>query len=68
MEQFNDLACPVGLCNNEIIQGGTKTEVRINEERDIQSIDSSFFDMLFHKVYDPITPTNFVNKTRKTRS
>jgi len=68
MEQLNNLACPIGLCNNEIIQGGTTTKLRTNEERDIHSIDSSFFDMLFNKAYDPIRPTNFVNKTRKNRS
>jgi len=67
MEQFKHLACPFGLCNNETIQGGMKTNFKVNEERETHFIDSNFFDMLFDKVYDPMNIKS-VNNTRKNRS
>ena len=67
MEQFSNLACPIGLCNSEIIQGGMKANLKVNEERETHSIDSKFFDILFDKVYDPMN-IKFVNNTRKNRS
>ena len=69
MEQFKHLACPLGLCNNETIQGGSKTtRVRTNEEREIHSVDCNFFDMLFDKMYEPMNIISVNNKTRKNRS
>lgn len=67
MEQFKHLACPFGLCNNETIEGGLKTSLKVNEERETHSIDSNFFDMLFDKMYYP-TNIKIVNNTRKNLS
>ena len=67
MEQFNNLACPIGLCNSEIIQGGMKANLKVNEERKTHSIESKFFDILFDKVQDPMN-IRFANNTRKNRS
>jgi hypothetical protein len=66
MNKFNDLASPIGLCNDESIKGGAKIKIRTNEERETHTIDSNFFDMLFDKVYSPMNITT-TSKTRKNR-
>lgn len=68
MNTIKDLGCPIGLCNNDSVSGGKKSDT--TQERDVHVINSDFFDTFIQSVMGgPVNKQSFVSKTtQKNRS